>query len=73
MSKDYIKDIINLFDFILLNFEINFDEEQRQKWSSLKLLYEEKKKEILKENKIISKTLEINKEIIEKRKSKNDE
>ena len=72
MAKDYIKEIIDNLDFILMNFQINFNKEQRTQWSQLKLLYESKKKEILKENDIIKKALEDNKEMIEKEKGKNE-
>ena len=50
MAKDYIAEIVSSIYFILLNFNINYNKEQKTKWSKLKLLYEKKKDEILKEN-----------------------
>ena len=55
LIKGYIGDLVDLFDFIWYNFEINFNEDQKNKWSSLKQFYGEKKKEILGENEIIEK------------------
>jgi len=73
MAKEYIEEIISLLDFILYNFDVNLNKEQKTKWSKLKLLFEEKKKEILKENENINKMLEGNKkELIEKEKDKSD-
>ena len=72
VTKDYIEEIVNSIDFILLNININYNKEQKTKWSNLKLLYEKKKEEILKENENIKKILEVNKEMIEKEKDKND-
>ena len=72
VAKNYINEYINLLDFILFNFDKNFNKEQKTKWSKLKILYEEKKMKILKEYEQINKTLENNKEMIEKEKDKSD-
>ena len=72
VAKDYIAEIVSSIDFILLNFNINYYKEQKTKWFKLKLLYEKKKEEILEENENIKKILEVNKEMIEKEKDKND-
>ena len=64
LIKGYIGDLVDLFDFIWYNFEINFNEDQKNKWSSLKQFYGEKKKEILGENEIIDKIIKANKEVI---------
>lgn len=70
VAKDYIEENINFLEFILLKLQINYNKEQRVKWFELRLHYEEKRNDILKEFAKMIKALEDNKEKIENEKGK---
>ena len=70
VAKDYIEENINFLEFILLKLQINYNKEQRAKWFELRLHYEEKRNDILKEFAKMIKALEDNKEKIENEKGK---